>query len=49
MRSLGEIATGITFVVGDARSRVVLKERRRLVPMAREAPLHLGHLRSRQR
>lgn len=46
MRSLGEIATGITSSLVTRAADVVLKERRRLVLMAREAPLHLGHLRS---
>ena len=46
MRSLGEIATGITSSLVTRAADVVLKERRPLVLMAREAPLHLGHLRS---
>jgi flavin prenyltransferase len=46
MRSLSEIATGVTSSLVTRAADVVLKERRRLVLMAREAPLHLGHLRS---
>jgi flavin prenyltransferase len=46
MRSLAEIATGVTSSLVTRAADVVLKERRRLVLMAREAPLHLGHLRS---
>jgi flavin prenyltransferase len=46
MRSLSEIATGVTSSLLSRAADVVLKERRRLVLMVREAPLHLGHLRS---
>jgi 4-hydroxy-3-polyprenylbenzoate decarboxylase len=46
MRSLSEIATGVTSSLVTRAADVVLKERRRLVLMTREAPLHLGHLRS---
>jgi 4-hydroxy-3-polyprenylbenzoate decarboxylase len=46
MRSLSEIATGVTSSLATRAADVVLKERRRLVLMMREAPLHLGHLRS---
>ncbi|QDM19363.1 UbiX family flavin prenyltransferase [Tardiphaga sp. vice352] len=46
MRSLAEIATGVTSSLVTRAADVVLKERRRLVLMVREAPLHLGHLRS---
>lgn len=46
MRSLSEIAAGVTSSLVTRAADVVLKERRRLVLMAREAPLHLGHLRS---
>ncbi|SNS46560.1 4-hydroxy-3-polyprenylbenzoate decarboxylase [Tardiphaga sp. OK246] len=46
MRSLAEIASGVTSSLVTRAADVVLKERRRLVLMAREAPLHLGHLRS---
>ncbi|MET0706283.1 MAG: UbiX family flavin prenyltransferase [Tardiphaga sp.] len=46
MRSLSEIASGVTSSLVTRAADVVLKERRRLVLMVREAPLHLGHLRS---
>ncbi|MDI4233946.1 UbiX family flavin prenyltransferase [Bradyrhizobium sp. Arg237L] len=46
MRSLAEIASGVTSSLVTRAADVVLKERRRLVLMVREAPLHLGHLKS---
>ena len=46
MRSLAEIASGVTSSLVTRAADVVLKERRRLVLIAREAPLHLGHLRA---
>jgi 4-hydroxy-3-polyprenylbenzoate decarboxylase len=46
IRSLGEIATGVTSNLLSRAADVTLKERRRLVLMVREAPLHVGHLRS---
>ncbi len=46
IRSLSEIATGVTSNLLTRAADVVLKERRRLVLMVRESPLHLGHLRS---
>jgi 4-hydroxy-3-polyprenylbenzoate decarboxylase len=46
MRSLSEIATGVTSTLLTRAADVVLKESRRLVLMVRETPLHLGHLRS---
>ena len=46
MRTLAEIATGATSSLVTRAADVVLKERRRLVLIVREAPLHLGHLRS---
>jgi len=46
MRSLAEIATSATSSLLTRAADVVLKERRRLVLIVREAPLHLGHLRS---
>jgi flavin prenyltransferase len=46
MRSLAEITTGATSSLVTRAADVALKERRRLVLLVREAPLHLGHLRS---
>jgi 4-hydroxy-3-polyprenylbenzoate decarboxylase len=46
IRSLSEIASGTTTSLLTRAADVVLKERRRLVLMLRETPLHLGHLRS---
>ncbi len=46
IKSLSEIATGVTSSLLSRAADVCLKERRRLVLMVRESPLHLGHLRS---
>jgi flavin prenyltransferase len=46
IRTLSEITTGVTSTLMSRAADVVLKERRRLVLMVRETPLHLGHLRS---
>jgi flavin prenyltransferase len=44
IRTLGEIASGVTSSLMSRAADVCLKERRRLVLMVRETPLHLGHL-----
>ena len=46
IKTLGEITTGVTSSLVSRSADVCLKERRRLVLMVRESPLHLGHLRS---
>src|ERR1700726_1223180 len=46
MRSMSEIATGVTTTLLTRAGDVTLKERRRLVLMVRETPLHTGHLRT---
>lgn len=46
IRSMSEIATGVTSTLLTRAADVALKERRRLVLMVRETPLHAGHLRS---
>jgi 4-hydroxy-3-polyprenylbenzoate decarboxylase len=46
VRSLAEVATGVTTTLLTRAADVVLKERRKLVMMVREAPLHAGHLKN---
>jgi flavin prenyltransferase len=46
IRTLSDIAYGTTDTLMSRAADVTLKERRRLVLVVREAPLHAGHLRS---
>jgi len=43
---MAEIASGVTTTLLSRAADVVLKERRRLVLLVRETPLHTGHLRT---
>jgi len=46
VRSVAEMASGVTTSLLTRAADVILKERRRLVLLVRETPLHLGHLRN---
>jgi 4-hydroxy-3-polyprenylbenzoate decarboxylase len=46
IKTMSEIATGVTSSLLSRAADVVLKERRRLVLAVRETPLHGGHLRT---
>jgi len=46
IRTMSEIASGVTASLLTRAADVTLKERRTLVLMVRESPLHLGHLRT---
>lgn len=46
IKTMSEVATGITSSLVSRAADVVLKERRKLVLAVRETPLHSGHLRT---
>ncbi|PZP49572.1 MAG: aromatic acid decarboxylase [Pseudopedobacter saltans] len=46
IKTMSEIATGVTSTLLSRAADVVLKERRRLILMVRETPFHAGHLKT---
>jgi flavin prenyltransferase len=46
IKTMAEISTGVTANLISCAADVALKERRHVVLMLRETPLHLGHIRS---
>lgn len=46
VRTMSEIATGVTTTLLSRAADVTLKERRTLILLVRETPLHAGHLRT---